>query len=61
MLYVKKNAKNQMLIYNKSKQVSGTNLQNQASASMLSGNPGAASSTAPGNAAAISNNFVKSS
>lgn len=62
MLYVKKNAKNQMLIYNKSKQVSGgTNLQNQASTSMLSANPSGTSSTAPGNAAAVSNNFVKSS
>lgn len=60
MLYVKKNAKNQMLIYNKNKQVIAGHNQNQASASMLSANPSGVNPVA-GNPGAISNNFVKSS
>ena len=61
MLYVKKNAKNQMLIYNKNKQVMAGHNQNQASASMLAANNNTAQNGVAANPAAVSNNFVKSS
>lgn len=57
MLYVKKNAKNQMLIYNKNKQSMANHTSNQNSASMLAANPTGLSTGAP--SISQHNNFVK--